>query len=111
MVCGDAQGTAVCGASQHHVRKDHPSPQYSSARVTSRRYLAPAGVLFRVFYYIVLFFADVCLTLLTMPPPRRHLQPVESEHMYLQINADRKHAFINRDLPFFQPKESFWMVS
>lgn len=37
-------------------------------------------------------------------------KPVESEHMYLQINADRKHAFINRDLPFFQPKESFWMA-
>ena len=53
--CGDAQGTAVCGASQHHVRKDHPSPQYSSARVTSRRYLAPAGVLFRVLSFIISF--------------------------------------------------------
>lgn len=37
-------------------------------------------------------------------------QPVESEHIYLQLNSDKRHEFIARDLPFFAPKPSWWMV-
>lgn len=37
-------------------------------------------------------------------------QPVESDHIYLQINSDAEHRFIPRDLKIFEAKKSFWIV-
>jgi len=37
-------------------------------------------------------------------------QPVETDHIYLQINSDAEHRFIPRDLKMFEAKRSFWIV-
>ena len=36
--------------------------------------------------------------------------PVESEHVYLQLNSDANHRFIQEDLPMFKAQKSFWIV-
>jgi hypothetical protein len=36
--------------------------------------------------------------------------PIESDHIYLQINSDAEHRFIPRDLQIFEAKKSFWIV-
>ena len=36
--------------------------------------------------------------------------PIDSEHVYLQLNSDANHKFIAQDLPCFRAKKSFWIV-